>query len=156
MWADVRTTVASRTAAFTLSSWASVEPTFTPTRSCCWTRLADFSGWATGPAGDNNTSSSLPSCASLLCSYHLRQLAGVKASCYPHNWRLKDPETHTCHTYTCGCYSCVCHALEECGEQKKPFIVRLDTHRQGGTKWQKVPGRKCTDVKDLISNTGSI
>lgn len=105
MWADVCTTVVSRnsvqvrTAAFTLSSWASVEPTFTPTRSCCWARLTDFSGWATGPAGDNNTSSSLPSCALLLCSYHLRQLAGVKASCYPHNWRPKDPETYNRHTH---------------------------------------------------------
>lgn len=36
-----------------------------------------------GPAGDNNTSSSLP-CLELLCSFHLQQLALAEASCYPH------------------------------------------------------------------------
>lgn len=107
------------TAAFALSSWASVELKCTPTRSCCCTRLALFSGWASQPAGDN-TSSLLPSCTHTICSnlysYHLQQLAWVKASCYPHNWRSKDPQTHDRHTYTCGCYSCVCHSLRQQGE----------------------------------------
>lgn len=33
-----------------------------PTRSCHCSRLTDCSGWAAEPAGDNNTSSVLPSC----------------------------------------------------------------------------------------------
>lgn len=36
------------------------------------------------------------------------------------------------------------------------FIVHLDTRRQGGTKWQNIPGRKYTEVKDLKTNTGSV
>lgn len=55
---------------------------YSPTRSCRCTRLTDCSGWATQPAGDSNTSSVLPSCAYLLCSCHLWQLAEAKASCY--------------------------------------------------------------------------
>lgn len=83
--------------AFALSSWVAIEPTSTPTRSCCCICLIDFSDTANEPAGDNNTSSSLPSCASLLYSY--QQLAGVTVSCYPHNWRPWI-QRHTIATHT--------------------------------------------------------
>lgn len=142
------------TAAFAISSWASIELKFTPTRSCCCTRLAHFSGWASEPAGDK-TSSLSPSCTHTICGNWLGSKRHVTHT-------TGDPKIHrhTITTHTCGCYSCVCHSLKqwfvEAVAEERTFIVHWDTHRQGGTKWQKVPGMKCTDVKDLKRNTGSI
>lgn len=142
--------------AFALYSWIAIEPTSTPTRSCCCICLTDFSDLAIEPAGDNNTSSSLPSCASLLYSYQLRQLAGVTVSCYPHNWRPWI-QRHTIATHTHVTDRAVFAMLGVVKTtEKKTFIVHFCTHRQGGTKWQNVPGRKSTHLKDLIRNTGSI
>lgn len=130
--------------AFALSSWVAIEPTSTPTRSCWCICLSDFSDLANEPAGDNNTSSSLPSCASLLYSYQLRQLAGVTVSCYPHNWRpWIQRQTIVTHTHvTVKAVFAMCWSSQY--NRKKTFIVHFCTHRQGGTKWQNVPGRKST------------
>lgn len=98
----------------------------------------------------------LPSCASLLYSYQLRQLADVTVSCYPHNWRAWI-QTHTIatHTHVTVTFVFAMHWSSE-DNRKKTFIVHLCARRQAGTKWQNVPGRKSAHLKDLIRNTGSI
>lgn len=91
------------------------------THACCCICLTDFSDLANEPAGDNNTSSSLPSCASLLYSYQLQQLADVTVSCYQHNWRPWI-QRHTIATHTHVTFTAVFAMSCENNRKKKLCI----------------------------------
>lgn len=106
--------------------------------------------WATEPAGDNNASSSLPSALNCRAVTICGNWLGSKL----HVTRPKDPETNN-HMHTCGSYSCDREVAVKRAERL--FIVHLDTHRQGGTKWHNVPGRKYTwsRVKETAAKKSS-
>ena len=151
------------------TSGASIQPTCTPTCSCCCTHLTT----ALAEPLSQLVTTVLPPCSRLVLSCCSLTICGnwlglerhvthttVEPRSQGHAITAKFPRTHkyskvpedtntsmrvtTVTAMRCG--------GEESRKRSRLFNVHLDTGREGGAKWQNVPGRKNTERRVTFRN----